>query len=212
MKFAFFFAALIGLSIGSQSHVSTLTKITKAYKKAGYVQFQAEKIVTSELMGKENRYKGTFFYSKGKLRWETTEPEKTLMVYDGTILWNVQYPSPDFPGDPQAGKSKIDKKNKQQVLLAEFIGLQNLDKNFEISEKEENGEIIFNMKAKEKNTSITEAIIRVSKKDEKILEISYPDEVGNMTKLKFLETQINKKKKPELFQYVPEKNAKVTEL
>lgn len=208
-----FIVLLVPLFVFSKTEKnSVISDITAEYKKAGYVRFQAEKSVKSELMGKETTHKGTFYYSGGKLRWESDSPEKSLMVYDGMTLWNVQYPSPDFPGDIQAGRSKIDKKNRQQVLLAEFIGLTNLEKNFNIQESTQGDLTVFNMKAKEKSASIPEATILVSKKEKKILEISYPDDFGNVTKIKFIETEMKKKRKPELFKYVPDKNVKVTDL
>jgi outer membrane lipoprotein carrier protein len=54
--------------------------------------------------------------------------------------------------------------------------------------------------------------ITVLEKTKEVTEISYVDDVGNTTTMKFSKIEFNKKKNKKLFKYVPPKDAQVTNL
>ena len=61
--------------------------VLAAYRKAPAIQAKVKKTVVQETMGTENTSTGEFFFSKGKLRLDFTEPDKTSLVYDGKFVW-----------------------------------------------------------------------------------------------------------------------------
>ena len=57
------------------------------YRKAPAVTAKVQKTVVQEMTGVDNKSSGSFYYSKGKVRMDFTEPEKTTLVYDGKYVW-----------------------------------------------------------------------------------------------------------------------------
>ncbi len=174
---------------------------------------RTEKIVKSELMGTENKFSGTIAISQGNFRWENTEPEKSLLIFDGQTIWSEQSPPKEFPGPVQVVKAKVDKKNKSQVIIGSLLGSGTLFENFNvISEKIQGDEYLYKIEPKSKDLKISVLNLSVLKKTKEVAEISYLDDVGNLTTMKFSRIEFNKKKNKDLFKYVPPKDAQVTNL
>jgi outer membrane lipoprotein-sorting protein len=107
-----------------------LNDATARYRAAKVVKSELIKLVKYELTGKEVKNEGEVAISEGLFRLENKSPEKSLIVYDGNILWNEQKPSDDFGGPTQVTKSVIGKKNKSQTFFATMLSKEPVTKYF----------------------------------------------------------------------------------
>lgn len=175
-------------------------------------QVDIEKTVTSELLGKKTTYVGKVFLASGLIRWENETPEKTLVVYDGKYVWSVQYASEDFPGPPTVGRAKLDKKNKQQLLLTNLLMGNDIDKLFSVDSTKKDEQFEYAIQPKDSELQIKNLLIKVDPSSKEIKTISYVDEVGNKTEIQFKNINFETKKKSTMFKYEPPKDAKVIDL
>ena len=191
----------------------TLEAASKKYRKAALVEMNVEKQFNSELTGKNSSYSGEISLSQGLFRMETTLPEKSLIVFDGKVLWNETQPSPDFPGPVQVTKSKIKSGEQQQVLFATLLSRDPIEKHFKIlSEEKKDGVSVFEATPLTKNLNITSLTITVNSKDNAITELSFVDDISNVTVMKFSKIQFKATKSAKLFNYKAPQGAQVTEL
>jgi outer membrane lipoprotein carrier protein len=189
---------------------STINK----YKNSPHVEMQVEKIVKSELMGSENKHTGKIYLSSGGLfRWENEKPEKSLLVYDGKTIWNEQTPPPEFPGPVQVARATVNKKNKSQLIVATLLSEGKILDNF-IVEKEEKMNDVFKYVVKSKNSDllVNNLELKIDPKKKQVIELSFKDDVGNLTTMIFSGVQFKKTKNKKLFMYKPPKDAQVSNL
>lgn len=196
----------------SKENLKALKDTIAKYQKSGLVRMKIEKKVISELLGTERNYSGNLALAPNRFRLETKEPEKSLIVYDGTYLWTVQYPLTE-EGKIQVAKAKLDKKNQNQVLLTDLLLGQSVLKQFDfLSEEKQEDTLRLSAKPKTKDEAISDLKISLDSKTKQIKEISYTDELGNRTIMTFSDHQLEKKPQAKLFRYVPEKGAEVSDL
>jgi outer membrane lipoprotein carrier protein len=177
------------------------------------VQMSLEKIVKSELTGKETKLQGEISLSAGLFRLENKEPEKSLLVFDGKTLWNEQQPSSDFGGSIQVTKSKLSGKNKSQTLFATLLTKDPVTKYFKIlSAKKEGSQTIYETESLTSDLNIKNLTLKIDNSSKLVSEISYKDDIGNLTTMKFSNAQFKKSMNKKIFSYHPPKGAQVTEI
>lgn len=183
------------------------------YRQAESMILEVRKTVKMPALEKETVFKGMIKLLKGKFYWDTTEPEKNLLIYDGKVLWNVQYPPAEFKEAPlQVAKIGVKGKNKSPLILSEVFGSRPLDQIFEAKQKSKDGGLVsFQLKPKKDDLNLTNITLKIDTKAQRVVSLEYLDEVENETKLDFRSTQFNIKIRSGLFDYKPPKNAKVTE-
>lgn len=197
----------------SKSNLKLLKEVVSRYQKSAMVEMDLEKKVISELLGRERSQKAKAFVASKRFRLETAEPDKTLIVYDGTVLWNVQYPGEGTGGTVQVAKTKLDKKSQNQILLGNLLVEQGvLDKFDFLSEKKDGMYLEIMAKPKGNQIQVSDLKFVVDTKGKLIKAIEYSDELGNKTLMSFTETKFRTKKDMGKFSYKPEKGAQVTEL
>jgi outer membrane lipoprotein carrier protein len=195
------------------AELGVLHQATAKYRNAKMVQMDLEKIVVSELTGKQINYKGTIYLSAGLFRVVHTEPEKSTLVFDGSTVWNEQPPSEEFPGPVQVTKTKLTGKNKSQILFATLLTKDPITKHFEIMDsKSENGVTIYEAKPLSSEIAVMNLVLKVQNKDKQVSEISYKDDLGNLTRLKFSKPKFKSAVDKKIFRYSPPKGAQVNEL
>ncbi len=208
------FAARPAFADGKKSQKTdnvNLAAILQKYRGDKMSVLTVKKKVISELLGRENDYTGTIYLSSGKIRWETDTPEKSLLVYDGEMLWNVQYPPKEFGGDIQVTKTKPSTQTKGQNLLASLFGKEKITKIFDISKESGDKKLtLYALTPKKESLDLKD--IKVVTKDKQVSSIKYKDEVGNATEIEFSKTRFDAKVDKGLFKYSPPKGAKVTDL
>lgn len=196
-----------------QEPFQALRQTTIRYRKSEMTSMNVVKVVKSELLGTETKFIGQISISSGLFRWENTEPDRTLIVYDGSTLWNEQSPPKEFPGPVQVAKSKLDRKNKAQVMISSLLGGTSIFENFKVvSEKNDEMQAIYTIEPKTTDLKIKNLEVTVDKKQKEISQIAYKDDVGNLTSMKFSNIEFNKKKSANLFKYTPPKGAQVNNL
>lgn len=189
-----------------------LENVLMSYKKSSGITMNVLKVVKSELLEKETNYQGTMTLSKGKLYWMNETPDKNLLVFDGSTLWNVQYPPKEFDSNPQIAKTKIAGGGKNQHVLIVLLNGKSVRDKFDIKQDEsEKGKVVFNLKEKKSELNIKNIKIHLDEKAEKITTLEYADEVDNKTVINFSSVKFNQKIQSSLFDYKPPKGVPVTE-
>jgi outer membrane lipoprotein carrier protein len=212
LKYLFVSLILLG-SLAFAKPSKDFDTTIKKYQKAKLVSMDVEKTVVSELLGKETKYKGQILLSSGKFRWENETPEKTVLLFDGQTLLNVQYPSKDFGGPVQIAKSKIDKKTKKQILISSLLSPSTTKSNFKVLEEKKEGPLTdVKLAPSGEDLQIKDLMIQIDPKNKRINEISYKDDLGNITKMVFSNVKFQSKADPEIFKFKAPKGAQVTNL
>jgi outer membrane lipoprotein-sorting protein len=191
---------------------SKIDDVSNAYQKSPMIIMDVKKTVHADLLGKDKIIEGKMTTGKGLFRWESEQPDKVLIVFDGKYLWNVQYPSPDFGGSTQATKSEISERNKSQILPALILSNEPISKHFAVvNETKEKNLTVFDLKAKSKDFVVQNIKMKVETAKNKIVEISFKDEAGSTT-FEFLKTDIQNKFSQAPFTYKPGPDVKVTDI
>ena len=165
---------------------SLFDQAIKKYQKSKMVSMNVEKTVTSEMLAKETTYSGKIKLSNGKFRWENESPEKTLLLFDGKNLFSVQYPSKEFNTGTQVAKSKIDEKGKKQILISSLLSPSNANSKFKmLSEKKGTNLTEVEIQPDSSDLQVKNLILSIDQKTKQIQNISYKDDVGNLTKMSF---------------------------
>lgn len=179
----------------------------------GWNEIQVEKEVYSELMDRRTQTKGVLSLSKGKFRWLLQEPENSLLLFDGKVLWTEQ--KNGVTGEaPLVTRMKLDQAARNQILVKLLEGRGQLTARFQIRRVEINNDKdkVFDLEPRVKDPTVNNLRLVVGPKKSKILSISYTDDVGNETTLKIGDVKKNKKIDPSIFQYKPPAGSQVTEL
>lgn len=216
LKVAILCVLMMGIGLSAQAASKTskaLTTVTKKYRDSKMVEMTTDRVIKSELLGKETTYKGKISLAGGKFRWENTTPEETLLVFDGSNIWSVQYPPKEFGGAVQVARGKVTKKNKSQILISSLLGTEPIEKNFKIlSEKTDGDKVVVQVAPQGNDLTIKTLDLTVNTKTKILTEISYLDDVGNLTTMKFSDVKFQNKLDKKRFQYQPPKDAQVSEL
>ena len=216
MKILTFFLMLIMVTVSwaatpPAENIGQLKDTLTRIKKAKLTDFILEKRVISEFTETEKVYQGRAFLSGKLMRFETKSPLKSLIVYDGTTLWVVQYPDATLGGPVQVLRGQIKGKQKDNLLLSELLAKGRILESFEITKTgEDKGTYSYLALPKTKEFNLKKVILQV--KDKELTLIEYVDDVGNKISLKILEQKLQADPRPELFKYKPEKGAQVTNL
>lgn len=190
-----------------------LNDATAKYRGAKLVKSELVKLVKSELTGKETKNEGEVAISEGLFRLENKSPEKSIIVYDGTNLWNEQRPSDDFGGAIQVTKSVIGKKNRSQTFFATMLSKEPVTKYFKIlSSKSVGSEMHYEAESTSPEINVTNFKLIIDTKKKEIVEISFKDDIGNLTTMKFSNTKFQDSINKKIFNYTPPKGAQVTKI
>lgn len=193
--------------------LGALKQSTAKYRSAKTVEMALTRTVKSEITGKENIYKGTIYLASGLFRIENSHPEKSVLVFDGANVWNEQAASEDFPGPAQVTKTKVSGKDKSQVLFASLLTRDPITKNFKItSGTKEGSTVIYEAQPLQSDINVKSLTLKIDDKTKLISEISYKDDLDNLTIMKFSDPQFKSSFNKALFQYKPPKGAQVTEI
>lgn len=205
------FISVVALAANS---FAPLTKVLSVYQKKQTVEMSVVKTLEAELLGKKSIHEGYIWLSKGKFRWETNKPEKSLLLSDGSQLFSVQYPDEALGGKVQVAKTDVSKKGMNQLLLSTVMNVGGAEKHFSLMKSLMDGELVsLYLKPKTKDFTISDLTIVVDTKKQKITKVEYKDELGNKTTLVFGPVYFDKSaNKPELFKFKIPKDAQVTEL
>lgn len=211
--------ALLGMVMAEPSFATKqgtvpaeLKETLQVYKESKGMVLDVNKTIKNIMLDKETNYPGVIQLAEGKFNWETTGPEKNLLVFDGHYLWNIQYPPAEFKSAQlQVAKMSMKAKNSPLIIL-EIFGKNSIDKYFTVSVKNQEGDTsAFTLKEKKTDLGLKDITLKINTKEHRVVSLEYKDEVDNQTIIAFKATQLDAKLKHDLFSYTPPKEAQVTE-
>lgn len=182
-------------------------RVLESLRKAKSIEAQVEKTVEQELLGSKKTSHGIFYFSKGKLRLEITDPDQSVLVYDGKTVW-VE----DRLDESTVNVSKIKSvqlKKTDSLLAALFDGKKNVLKSFKAVKMKNSSEgKVFTFKPKDKKTTDV-TWLEVTVKDRALAGVSYKDAMENTVTLNFKDFKEGSVPDSK-FSYQPPKGASVS--
>lgn len=177
-----------------------------AYRSAKAIQANVRKTVVQETLDTKMESRGKFYFSKGKMRLEMMEPERTTVVYDGKTIWFEQRVDEEHI---LVTKMRAVELRKSDSILAALFDKKDILKTFDFKGAlSENDEKTFNFAAKDKKNSDVQ-LLDISIKNKDISRISYKDRIDNRVTLEFSDLTRGAVT-GDKFIYTPPKNAEIT--
>src|SRR2546422_10589854 len=136
--------------------------------------------IESATLGQKVESRGTVFFKKpGRMRWEFSEPQQTL-VSDGTFFWFYQ------PADKQVLKTPFQQAFRSSTPASFLLGVGRLDEDFIVSLTSET-EAVYQLRLTPKKDAEALGLVdlAVSAKTFDILQATITDPLGNVTRLRF---------------------------
>ncbi len=183
--------------------------VLSKYRQAPAIQAKVKKTVVQETMGIENTSTGDFYFSKGKLRLDFTEPEKTTLVYDGKFVW---LESRLDDKNIQVTKMRTNELKRSKSVLTALFEKKDILRNFKMvkaAEADGSKNYFFEPKKKKAEDEIQQ--LQIVLKNKELERVSYKDQLENTVSFDF--SELTKGKVPAAkFSYKIPKNAQVTEI
>lgn len=196
-----------------QLDLKPLNEVTERYRQSKMVKSDLVKVVKAELTGKEITNEGIIAIAEGNFRIESRTPEKSILVFDGKEIWNEQGASSDFGGPAQVTRQIVSKKNRSQTLFATLLTKEPITKNFKIRDVVTKGEeVTYFADSLKADLNLKDFRIVIETRKRIVSEISFKDDIGNLTTMKFSNIQFKSTIEKNLFIYKPPKNAQVTKI
>lgn len=216
------FALAHGENINSEninSETATL-KLVKTifgrYQKAGAIKIDITKRVVLALLEEEKLSQGTLLLSKGRMRLEIVQPERSLLVVDKNAIWIESVTPKEFGSKVQVLKIKSKEFAKQsKAPIAMLLGQSKVWDEFKIkneSDKSNDTKVLTLVPKKKGAMGEMQSIgLELSKRDQQILSLNYKDDLENETHFQFKNTDFKAKGFGSRLKYTPPKDAEITE-
>ena len=167
-----------------------LSEIQNRYEKTNDFEANFIQEYIGKVMKQANKGEGkVYFKKKGMMRWDYTVPNQKL-ISNGHTLWYYQ------PEDKQVLVSDVSKVLKEKTPLAFLAGEGNLSRDFSllnlnesVSQKEDN--YVVELAPRESLATLSKLILTVDKKTYIVLQADVVDEMGNVTRTRFIDTKTN---------------------
>jgi len=199
-------APLTALAAGPS--LKDLNAVLASYRKANAVHAKVNKTIEQELMGTSMKSQGEFYFSKGKLRLEMREPEHTVLVYDGNVVWFESRADEEHIVVTKI-KSK-DLRRSDSLLAALFDRKDVLDRFVLKGSSREDSKETFKFDAKDKSKSDVKQL-EIGLRGKDIQRISYRDQADNHVTLEFSDLSKSKVDAAKFAYKIP-KHAEVQEM
>lgn len=194
--------------------ISRVKETLVRYREAQFVEMDIEKKVSLALLDRTRESKGRAYFSKGKLRLETKEPDPSLIIVDESAIWIQTPPVPGLSENYQVTQIVSERaQDRSRSPLAMILSDDSAMDLFNQDEKTVQGKIkeyVFLPKNPSLLPDVQKLKIKLNSDEKIILEISYTDELSNETSFSFAQVKFRKSKKPEIFKYVRPKNSEIT--
>ena len=109
-----------------------IDEVFSKYKVAKLIKLEVKKTVKSDLLAQDKVFDGQIFISQNLFRWDTENPDKSQLLFDGKIIWSTQFPPKEFKSSPNVAKRRLDKEGRKQLLVSTLLNQEPLTKNFKI--------------------------------------------------------------------------------
>lgn len=214
MKFLLSISPIFVLSIAVFAKVTDQAqaeKILQKYNQKSGVQIKLEVVTEKKVLGTKTVETGTVIHQLGKMNLSLQGDKKTEMIFDGKKAYLISYPDQEL--DPDGTRkvfvlSSADK-NQMSMLSSMFGNPKKFFSGFVAKTvKSTNDSLV--LKLEDKKASLKPMTLAFSKKEQQLSQISYLDDVGSETQIKFAKPSFNTEISANLFKYKPLKADEVT--
>lgn len=184
MKFHIFFGYIILLFTSSSFASSDLKKTLEKYSKASSLEVQIKKNDEKVTLGTKSTSQGILKHKAGKIYLVLESDKKTEFFYSNKKITLVEYPDQDFESNGNRKVTILTKSKPALItgLLDLFSNSKSFLKEFKVvSEKNEEGSLVIDLKPKQKNFKNFSLVINPKKK--LIDSIIFIDDVDTKTTL-----------------------------
>ncbi len=144
------------------------------------------------------------FVKPRKIRWETTTPEKELLLVGENVVWDY------FPEEKVAYKYAVGQVLQSKTMLRFISGEANLEEDFVIENQgDDNGRIKLKLIPKEPESNLVLAYGWVHPKTKLLSKVLIVDFFGNGNELELDGLVMNTKLNQDMFTFVPPKGVEV---
>lgn len=199
-------------AFGGAAPSKLLSQVENHYRQAKTVKMLVSKTLTMKLLEKEKKSEGLIQIKKGgKLRWETTSPDHSLIIVGKRTVWMV-----DYPADPEEKvailKATNPKKSQPQAVVAFLMGEGQISDEFKVKseKKDKEGLTAINLSPRQSSDQVKWLTLFVDVQNKNIEKLKFEDTVGNLTELDFKEIQFDQPIDEKVFQFTPPPNGDVT--
>lgn len=169
---------------------SVLTEIQKRYDSAKDFEANFLQEYVGKVMRQHLKQEGkVYFKKKGMMRWDYRVPDQKF-ICDGSTLWFYQ------ADENQVFVSDVSKVIKEKAPLAFLAGEGDLSRDFKllnfnesVSQKEEN--FALELAPKEPDPMLSKLTLTIDKKTYTVVQADVFDELGNVTRTRFIDIKMN---------------------
>ncbi len=197
-----------GLAVTAQS---VLSELQSRYEKtndleAGFLQEYIGKVMRRPQRGEGKVY----FKKKGMMRWDYKVPNQKL-ISNGVTLWYYQ------PDENQVFVSDIARVVKERTPLAFLSGEGDLSRDFSLLNLNEpatqkGDTFVLELVPKEPNAALAKLVLTVDKKTFYVVQADVFDELGNVTRTRFIDIKTNVNLRNSFFQFTIPAGAEVLKM
>lgn len=184
---------------------STITNIQQAYDgikdlKAHFVQ---ESMVKSWSATQMQKAQGIVYFKKeGKMYWDYQQPTSQRIISDGKEWWFYE------PEDKQVTVSKVGTGLQSQISANLLNGKADLKRDFKIrlittQAAKDEGKLVLELVPKTPQSNLNRVILKLDRKNFLIYQTEVYDLFDNLTRITFLQIEINTNLPDSLFTFTP---------
>lgn len=190
-------------------------EVMSRYQKVTGVQAQVHKTVVMSLLSEKSESTGELLLSQGRFRMEFKKPNASTLIMNKKTIWLITPGISDDNSRPQVLKINSkdfmrQTKSPVALLLGQTSSWDKLKVQSEVSENN-----IVKLKLLPKTVQslgdVMSVDIEIDKSKKELLYLATRDELDNETHFRFINTAVIEKAKDSKFEYLPPKNADVTE-
>lgn len=192
-----------------------LKTLDARYQSAKSIAMDVERNLIMGMLGKEKKAKGTLLLSKGRMRMELNDPEKSLIVIDGKTLWVADYPPAEFKNAAvQVLKGKVSSKKGASQGFVGLLTRGGVLSQFNVTGAltDRGGRSVYFLQPKAATVEFKRAQLTISADQNSIESLQFWDERDNETKLTFSNVKFDQKVDAKTFEFTPPENADVTSI
>lgn len=200
MRMRTFLLILAVLALPLTAQASELTDaIQKRYETVQHFQADFQQELTNAASGSVEKRSGKIWFKQPSLvRWDTTKPEKEILVVGQNVVWNY------VEADKAALKYRSNQVFKSKTMIRFLSGKANLNEDFKVTEQGvEDGLIKVRLLPKEPETTMVMAYIWVDPKTHLMGRVLIVDFFGNGNQVTLLGLNTNKRPDAKLFEFTP---------
>lgn len=210
------FAKLVTKASVAKAEPEFFTKTVSIFSKLkseAPLIFKVNKIQKSELLDSAESQEGLLTYFNGRFKWEVTQPEKAMVIYDGQTLWSVQYPPEGFDGPRQILKTKPKNSMKDQMIINQLLSAAKMKSDYKhVKSVVGTDSIVVILEPTKTSQSISQLELTLNKEATAIMAIAYLDDLKNRTTFEIIEIKKKQKLNKDTFKFTPDPNDQVSNL